>query len=176
RDVAGRMEYFTFWYITRPPATRHKQDGMFGEAWKNNLGLLTGNVVSFHPEQAIKVLDDSILRALKRGKRDDLAENWLATHDPALLTLDPRGSASARATPPRTTEPAVPVPSVTKTAVSIPLPEAAKAAPRAAEMPRRQTRRSNPRPAPRFRDDDEYAASSEAQSLNRTQSEIGGEG
>src|SRR5882724_1942210 len=40
RDVAGRMEYFTFWYITRLPAMRHKQDSMFGEAWKNNLGLL----------------------------------------------------------------------------------------------------------------------------------------
>jgi hypothetical protein len=174
RDVAGRMEYFTFWYITRPPAMRHKQDGMFGEAWKNNLGLLTGHVVSFRREQAIRVLDDSILRALKRGKRDDLAEKWLADHDPALLMLDPPGSASAQATPPRTTEPAVAVPSVTKTAVSIPLPEAPRAAPRAAEMPRRQTRRSNPRPALRFRNDDEYAASSEAQSLNRTQSEFGG--
>src|SRR5688500_3129665 len=64
-NLVGNMENFTFWYVTLPPALRHKQDGVFEKVWTNNLGLLTGPIVSFHRERAIKVLDDSILRALK---------------------------------------------------------------------------------------------------------------
>jgi hypothetical protein len=63
---------------------------------------------------------------------------------------------------------------VTRTAVSTPLPEAARPAPpRAAKTVRRPTRRSYSRPAPGYRDADEYAADNEAQILNRTQVETG---
>ena len=174
RDLVGKMEYFTFWYVTLPPALRHKQDGMFQKAWNNNLGLLTGRIVSLRKEQAIEVLDDSILRGLKRGKREDLVEKWLASHDPALLGLDPQGLVPAQAVPASTPEPAVAAPSVTRTAVSMPLPQAAKPAPpRSAEISRGQTRHPKPRPALRYRDADEYAVDSSAQILNRTQLEAG---
>jgi hypothetical protein len=178
RNLVGNMEYFTFWYVTLPPTLRHKQDGVFEKAWKNNLGLLTGRVVSFRREQAIKVLDDSIVRGLKRGKREDLIANWLASHEAEQLALDPPGSAPAQSTPARTPEPAVAVPgaapSVMRTAVSTPLPEAAKPAPpRAAEAPRRPTLRSSSRPAPGYRDADEYVADNDAKILNHTQLETG---
>jgi len=174
RDLVGNMEYFTFRYVTLPPALHHKQDGTFEKAWKNNLGLLTGRVVSFSREQAIKVLDDSIVRGLRRGKREDLIATWLGGHDPEYLALNPPGSAPAQATPAHSPEPAVAAPSVTRTAVSTPQPEAAKPAPpHAAETPRRTTRRSQSRPARVYRDADEYAADREAQILNRTYLETG---
>jgi hypothetical protein len=82
QSVSLRIENVTFWYITSPSSAK---DFKFDTAWKNNLAILTGQFVGFKPEQAIEILDDAIVRGLRRGKREDLIARWLASHNSGVL-------------------------------------------------------------------------------------------
>ena len=82
QSISANIENVTFWYVTSSSAGN---DFRFQTAWKNNLAILTGQFVGYQPEKAIEILDAGVVRGLKRGKRQDLAERWLASHNPEVL-------------------------------------------------------------------------------------------
>jgi hypothetical protein len=85
QEISAKMENLIFWYVTLPLSAPARQDFRFETAWRHNLGILTAQVVGLNPDKATELLDTGIIRGLKRGKRPDLIEKWLATHDPAVL-------------------------------------------------------------------------------------------
>ena len=85
QEISAKMENLIFWYVTLPLSAPARQDFRFETAWRHNLGILTAQVVGLTPDKATELLDIGIIRGLKRGKRPDLIERWLATHDPAVL-------------------------------------------------------------------------------------------
>ena len=87
QEITTKMENMTFWYITLPLSAPARQDFRFETAWRHNLGILTAQLVGLNPDKATEFLDTGIIRGLKRGKRQDLIEKWLATHDPAVLAI-----------------------------------------------------------------------------------------
>jgi hypothetical protein len=99
QNIQTTIENITFWYVTSSDPAK---DFRFETAWKNNLAILTGQVVGFKPDRAIEILDSGIVRGLRRGKREDLIERWLASHNPAVLAAavsaeEKKASASADA-------------------------------------------------------------------------------
>jgi hypothetical protein len=99
RDIGINMEYFTFWYITLPDGSPSKQDTRFEKTWKNNISVLRSRAIDLEKEKAIQVLDDSIVRGLKRGRREDLIGQWLAHHDSAIFGDDSAMAAQEPAKP-----------------------------------------------------------------------------
>jgi hypothetical protein len=99
QSVSANIENVTFWYVTSSSAAH---DFRFQTAWKNNLAILTGQFVAFTPEKAVRILDGGIVRGLERGKRQDLVEPWLATHNPEVLATVHSGEGQKRLTNPAT--------------------------------------------------------------------------
>lgn len=99
RNVAINMEYFTFWYVTLPAESPSRKDWRFEKTWKNNLAILTSRAVDIERESAINLLDDSIVRGLKRGRREDLIESWLSHHKADILAAAQPAPAESKAKP-----------------------------------------------------------------------------
>ena len=92
-DASATLEEFTFWYVTLPAKSAPEQKSLFANVWRNKLRALISPPISLSKEEAIRVLDDGVIRALNRGQREELGPQWTATHNPAIFT--PSGSAEA---------------------------------------------------------------------------------
>lgn len=143
RNVAINMEYFTFWYVTLPPGSPSKQDWRFEKTWKSNIGILTSRVVNLEKDQAVSVLDESIARGLKRGRRGDLVEKWLANHNAEILIEAQPVAAQGQTTP------VAPVVAAASTPASSPPAAAAAGKPAVVQEPARSEKASPPPPAQR---------------------------
>jgi hypothetical protein len=152
QEISTKMENLTFWYVTLPLSAPARQDFRFDTAWKHNLGILTAQLVGLNPDKAVEFLDTGIVRGLKRGKRQDLIEKWLATHDPAVLAATkPAGvqkASNSEGTPQRSVAasnlPVIPQKTVANVA---PAPAAKRHQPRRIERAQ-QVRRRYTRPDP----------------------------
>jgi len=103
QSLSANIENLTFLYITAQHSSNSQNEFAFEPVWKSYIGILTGQSVGFKPAKASEILDAGIVRGLRRGRRDDLTEKWLAAHNPAVLRGDkPAESphASTRENPP----------------------------------------------------------------------------
>lgn len=121
-NVSRTLESFTFWYVTLPERPHPAEDSWFVKIWRDDTGILTSPSVALGEQKATAVLDDSIARGLRRGKRDDLVDKWRSTHNPQVLLAGqpkPAQPQLASAEPP--TAGMVPAPKPPGTAKPVPV-------------------------------------------------------
>jgi hypothetical protein len=160
QSVSLTLENFTFWYVTLPDKGHLADDSWFAKVYKDDAAILASPAVALNHQQAAAVLDDSIIRGLRRGKRDDLGSKWLASHNPQIFTTGsaappseaPKATSIAATEAPPTKNPATAAPPSTTTdppaaqhKIAEVLPPKPAEAPPPSEPPKRVSHHFRPR-------------------------------